>query len=369
MKCIHIASGDLWAGAEKQIFTLLNSLKSTCSGTYQLIVFNDGQLLQQCKHNKIDVVLIDEKKYGGLKILYRIYRHLLIEKPDIVHTHGFKTNILGAFAAKLSHVPISIRSVHGGIETNIYPWQIQKYVLYLLDTLSARLQQKHVAVSGELIDYVNRRYCKRGIVIENGIDVHETKNKAENQEVELPVNEKIKVGLIGRLNRVKNPRLFVEIQKKLNEDKVDNYIFYIVGDGPLKSEILNLISTSNLQEKVIMTGFISWIEAFINSMDIILITSDHEGLPMVLLEAMALETPVITTAVGGIPQVIGNGMYGTMINDDYLNTFVRKLKDYLDNSETYKKKARLAVDRVNTLYSSNMNASKYHSLYIDLIGQ
>ena len=359
MKILHIASADLWAGAENQIYQLLNILSGN-DDCFQIIVFNSGKLADLCKDMGIDVFIVDEKQISGINIFKEVYKLIKREKPDLVHTHGYKEHIIGTFASKLAGVNVSIRTLHGKIKLN-------NYLLHSLDTLSASLQDRHVAVSDELLEYVNARYCNRGQVIENGIIVEDVVKRSQKDVIALPTKGKKVVGFVGRLDEVKNPWLFIDIQKELIRKGHDDFIFILFGEGTLRARLEQYVNDNHLANNIYFAGYQDRIEAAMSQLDVLLITSHHEGLPMTLLEAMALKIPVISAKVGGISTVLDGGNAGTLIAEGSLFEFVNELENCINNQEVYERKANIAATRVRNKYSSKKCAQKYMKLYRELI--
>ena len=114
-------------------------------------------------------------------------------------------------------------------------------------------------------------------------------------------------------------------------------------------------------------GFKENIAAYLKRMDILMITSDHEGLPMNLLEALCLKVPVISHSVGGITKVLGNGDYGTLVKNQDINEYTKAVSTYIDNADTFTKKANDGYNFIIDNYSAGKNAGKYLTLYKNLL--
>ncbi|MFW2438942.1 MAG: glycosyltransferase [Arenicellales bacterium] len=121
LKVMHVASGDLWAGAEVQLSTLARALHAMPDTSVSVILLNYGRLEQELKKSGINVIVLDESKLNGFQILYRIAQIIRKQKPGIVHTHRLKENILGSIAAHSVSRTVSMRTVHGAPE-HPPPW-------------------------------------------------------------------------------------------------------------------------------------------------------------------------------------------------------------------------------------------------------
>src|SRR3954468_17899454 len=119
LRVMHIISGDLWAGAESQAFTLLKHLNADT--ILHVVVMNEGELYRRLQSLQITVTLIPESGLNSVKILTRLIAIIRSFKPDILHTHRQKENILGNLANVLATFPLkkraaSVRTAHGAPE-------------------------------------------------------------------------------------------------------------------------------------------------------------------------------------------------------------------------------------------------------------
>ena len=227
-------------------------------------------------------------------------------RPDVVHTHRQKENILGAFAARAAHSPASVRTAHGAPEFNYPVWQLHKRALRRLDAWVARhLQQRVIAVSDELGAKLRRNFHGAAItVVPNGIDVEAVRRAASPAA-------KLEPGLrhivfVGRLVPVKRVDVFLQTAARLFSSFPGKYRFHVVGDGPLRVDLQQMASDLGISGDCVFHGFLPDAPRWLASMDCLVLTSDHEGLPMTALEARALGIPVVAHAVGGLVTLLEN---------------------------------------------------------------
>ena len=102
---LHIASGDLWAGAEVQLFTLAKALNNKQDINISVVLLNHGTLEQKLLRNGINVIVLDESALNGFQILWRLFTAIREIQPDVIHTHRVKENILGSVAALFCNIP------------------------------------------------------------------------------------------------------------------------------------------------------------------------------------------------------------------------------------------------------------------------
>jgi glycosyltransferase involved in cell wall biosynthesis len=370
LKVIHIASGDLWAGAEVQLYTLATTLHKKLDIATSVVILNHGKLEQKLRGAGIDIVVLDESKFNPLQIFFHLVRILLVQKPNVVHTHRIKENILGSIAAFFAGNIPSIRTAHGAQEHPPSWRQPNKHIIYALDWFCGQfLQRKIIAVSEDLAKILKNDFPSKKIhIVENGIDLdsiqfqeslsfHTTNSKLKP----------FKVGLVGRLVPVKRVDLFIKTARYIHDHYPEqNTSFYIYGDGPLRNNLEQLCYKLNVNAIVHFEGYHKDIHRRIRELDVLLMTSDHEGLPMTLLEAMALKTPIIGHAVGGIPKLLDYGACGVLSNDhspaDYASKIQRLIYDPYYRLDITKK----AYQRVKTQYSALKNAEELSCIYAEI---
>ncbi|MBK8163202.1 MAG: glycosyltransferase [Gammaproteobacteria bacterium] len=294
-KIMHIASGDLWAGAEVQLFTLAKSLHTRLGTTISVVLLNHGELEHQLRATGIEVIVLDESQLNGLQILRQLVRTIRDVKPEVVHTHRLKENILGSIAAWICRRIPSLRTAHGAPEHRPSWKQLPKRLIFFLDWFCGRyLQRKIIAVSDDLAGILGKTFPAEKIcVIENGIDfesVHRRNNKTHTIPDTQTAN--LKVGFAGRLVPVKRVDLFIQTARYILDHYPDlKTSFHIFGDGPLREQLEQLSRDLATDRIVHFEGHCNNIHEELQKLDVLLMTSDHEGLPMILLEAMALELP------------------------------------------------------------------------------
>ena len=365
---VHIASGDLWAGAEVQLYYLARELHNDKGINLFVILLNHGILENKLRGLGIDITVLDERKLSSLQIFLRIFSYLKKNRPSIVHTHRQKENVLGSIATLFYGKAKSLRTVHGSSESQLGLLQLYKRFFRFMDWICGRLiQDAIVAVSAPLAEELAQRFSAKIIcIVENGIDIDELKNKT-TESINLPGPAAvIRVAIVGRLVPVKRIDIFLDIARALNEQQPGRYAFYILGDGPLLTMINNKIEQLGLNHVVFMLGFLPNVAAYLSKMDILLITSDHEGLPMNLLEALTLSVPVVAHAVGGIPQVLHYGDFGTLVYDQNIKQYVSAIEGYAKNPRLMLEKTEAAHEVIKKSYSSKICAQRYSSIYASL---
>jgi glycosyltransferase involved in cell wall biosynthesis len=369
IKVRHIASGSGWAGAEVQISALLCALKNEPTLDLSAVLMKEGKLSKQLREAGVAVVVMDETALSSWGIFRRLMKHLREIKPDIVHTHGYKANVLGAAAAKFCRVRNVCRTVHGMPE----PFQgfnrIKMSVYDLLDRFAARyLTDATVTVSLDIKQKLARKspdahHDSRIVCIRNSVDIDAitvtTSSEKKKQDLQIPPGHRV-IMTAGRLVPVKGVDYFLKAARLIVEVRRD-VTFLIVGDGPLRRILEKLSRDLKLEDHVRFLGWREDMYDLLNMADILVLASLHEGIPTILLEALAMGKSVVATRVGGIPEVIIDPALGTVIEPqsaDAIATNCLQLLHSDSHSEAEKRKQYIASN-----FSANVSAQKVLKLY------
>ena len=367
---LHIASGDLWAGAEVMLYTLAKSLHSDLGVKTTIILLNTGTLEQKLRDRGITVYVIDESQLNSLQIFKQLNKIIKQTLPDVIHTHRIKENILGSIAAWRNGIP-SIRTSHGAPEHRPPLYKLPKRLILLLDKILGRQIQKYiVAVSADLAKKLEKDFHKAKIkVIENGIDIDTIRQSNPAKTTENKAKNSNRIGIAGRLVPVKRVDLFIEsaFHLKRYHPELDIH-YYIYGDGPLQEELQNQIRSYHADDYIHLEGHCENLTQQLQTLDALIMTSDHEGLPMVLLESMSLQTPVIAHAVGGIPHLLEQGKCGTLVYEHTAEAFAEAVAKLINQPQQYKQLTQCAFERINQNYSARSTADAYLKLYRKLSG-
>ncbi len=368
-RVMHILSGDLWAGAEVQAYTLISHLARMADIEVAAVILNEGMLARKLRAAHVPVYVIDEKETGPLQILSRLREIMRSWRPDLIHTHREKENILGSLANRSCGNVVSIRTVHGHKEYGgSKSWRAARHrIVNGLDRWCGRvLQQRFIAVSNALGERLAREFgSKKIVIIENGVDIDAVlaeKGTAEFRRVEPAC---VHVGIVGRLVKVKRVDLFLEAAALLQCDYPGRgWRFHVFGDGPLRAELEKLSEGLALADSVRFYGHREDIATCIAGLDALVICSDHEGMPMTALEAASLEVPTVAHAVGGLVDVVPDAFW-VMRHDaqGYSDGIRRALEP--DSRAIVRNHARRILPR----FSAARNAVRVRRVYEDVIAQ
>lgn len=273
------------------------------------VLLNDGMLAAELRAVGIEVHVIDERHTGAARILLRLLRVLDDWRPDVVHTHRVKENILGAVANRLGPNVPCLRTAHGGNE-RCNGWGARNLVnraVSRVDRWCGRmLQQRVVAVSEQLGRDLARSFgASKVIVVENGIDAAAVRSNRGVAEFRANERDVAHIGIVGRLVPVKRVDLFIRMAATLKEGQEGRKCrFHVFGEGPLRSTLEALARRLGVADELTFHGHRKDIATCIGGLDVLVNCSDHEGMPMTALEASALGIPLVAHAVGGLISVV-----------------------------------------------------------------
>lgn len=364
---LHVASGDLWAGAEVMLFNLAKAQLKSQAISPSVILLNEGQLQKELENVGVKTHIVSESHNSAISVLREIIHIVRTTQPGIIHTHRLKENILGACAAYSAGIP-SIRTVHGQSERSLSIRQPQNFLVRFMDYLvGATLQRKVVCVSQELMNLSGRVYSIGKLVtIPNGLDPDSaTPNKRHTLSSD--ENRPIRVAFIGRFENVKRPDLFLQCAAQLNNCEPGKYEFHLFGDGPLLEPTKHLAKKLAINRITTFHGHISNMSEYYKSIDLLLVTSDHEGLPMIVLEAMANRVPIISRKVGGITRALNFGACGDLVDSANQEQLCKTIQARTACRQKLNENTNEAYSFFIGNFTSDACANAYARIYANLV--
>jgi len=286
------------------------------NGRYQVHVcclHHEGAQADGLRAKGIDVVCLNMRLRYWPVAVYRLYRLIRRRKVQIVHTHLYEPGILGPLVGRLAGVPVMVTTEHG-----MTLWKKRHHLL--LQRWANGFTDKMIAVSEEIRQQrINREGvpADKIVTIPNAVDTTRFgwPGPRERVRAELQIGaSSILIGTVGRLVPAKRYDCLLDAARIVCQ-AVPEARFLFVGDGPLRNELESRASQlALLPEQVRFLGSRQDVPDLLSALDVFVLSSEREGLPVSLLEAMAAARPVVATRVGGIPDVIQDGHNGLLVS-------------------------------------------------------
>lgn len=363
IKVLLLASGDLWAGAEAVVYQLAVALRAKPTIQHTVVLLNHGRLETMCRQEGIVTHVIDETRLGFSSLLLKLITVCRCFRPDIIHAHRYKENLLATLTATVCGQPKLITTVHGLSEEmdSSFKGTIKGALNHFL---LRSVFDTTVAVSRDIAVSLEERYgvpANKLATIVNGIDVRNGTRAKKTARGDM-----ITIGSAGRLFPVKDYPLMVDIAR-LTYAKRANVHFVLAGDGPQKETILKRIRTYGLEDRFTLLGQVNDMSAFYAGLDIYINTSTHEGLPMTVLEAMARHMPVVAFDVGGLGEIVSHGHDGYLIKERDAGAFSRSLIELIDDVDRLDTFGKNARNTVHKEFSITRMTESYYGAYARLV--
>jgi sugar transferase (PEP-CTERM/EpsH1 system associated) len=311
-----------------------------------------------------DTVCLDMKPGLQFKPIAELCSIIKKERADIVHTHNEKALFYGAISGFICGVPV-VHTKHGKNQVTMQA--------RLRNHLLARLCKKVIAVSRDAaIQCIEKEYIpsNKVIVILNGVDI-ETFTKMGEGELcsKMPrINEGVIVlGIVARLAEVKDHATLFQACRILCEREID-FVLMVVGDGPLKDKLEIFTDSLGLSKKILFLGARRDIPDLMNVMDIFALSSISEGISLTLIEAMACRLPIVTTNVGGNPEVVLEGKTGFLVPPQNAEALADKLEILIKKPELRKRMGDAGRDRAVKNFSMQQAVHNYEMCYRNILG-
>jgi glycosyltransferase involved in cell wall biosynthesis len=302
---------------------------------YALEDKSDRWLIRQANELGIEVGIIPMQYTYDIRAIFHLRQILKTKDVHVLHSQGYRSDIVSRLATKLFKPPIRlISTVHGVPQFESASLQVRLFLS--LNYLSMSYVDHIISVSDITKEQLLEKGVKQhSIVIHNGTPIPPPSNASlrknhARSSLKIPKDAKV-VAFIGRLTYEKGIFSLISVIEQTIESDPDA-LFIIVGDGPLRE--LVEVCAQKYVGKVMMFGSQADVTTYYQSADVILIPSQIEGLPMVLLEAFAHGIPVIASKVGGIPEVIEHGFNGFMCEPEDCGCMSNYILSLLNKHET-----------------------------------
>jgi glycosyltransferase involved in cell wall biosynthesis len=308
----------------------------------------------------------------NLIAFFKISRLMRTWRPDVVHTHTAMAGAIGRTAAHLNHVPAVIHTFHGHVLRGYFAPPAETLFRSIERSL-ARHSDRLITLSSSLReDLVALHIAPREKiqVIPLGMDFDALRAAPRREgrlRSEIGVAPQVPlVGSVGRLVPIKNHALLLQAARRMVDLGAAAH-FVIVGDGELRPMLEDLTQQLGLAQRVHFLGWREDLAPIYSDLDLLALTSDNEGTPVAVLEAMAAGVPVVATAVGGVPDVIRDGETGTLVMVREPEALARAMERALRDTDASRAMAERARGEVVARFGKARMLAETAALYENVL--
>ena len=356
-----ISTGGLY-GAERALLELASYLKDQSWDSHVVALEGQGatRLVDRARALGLAAEAFVPTGRLGLWPMMQRLRQLLGKYPRaIVHSHGYKPDILLSVLGTSRYTPC-VATCHN--------WISETRKMRLLEALDKRVLRGFdhvVAVSGKIAEELTRSgvSAQKVSLIKNGISapaVADGTRQAIRDEFGLSTRAKVVVQ-IGRLARSKRNDLLLSAASSLQAD-IDVHVL-LVGEGDQAQGLAELVRSQHLERRVHFCGYRSDIAQILVAADLLALTSEKEGLPIAILEAMAMRCPIVSTSVGEIPQVLRDPQDAWLVPPNDLSALTGAIHEALKYPEKAEARAANAYAEFLRQYSRDSMGAHYLQIY------
>jgi glycosyltransferase involved in cell wall biosynthesis len=358
---LHLITELDTGGAQTALLRLLARLdRDRFFPTVACLYNGDAPVAQQICSLDIPVTDLGMTTKWRWDAFWRLYCLLHRERPVILHTWMFHANIPGRVLGRLTRVPIVISSERTmGMESR---WR------YWLNRITEPLNDRAVCVSQQVADFVVWQVGiprQKTVVIPNGIALRDFEHLPTQQQARTALalsSDQMLIGTVARLDPVKRLDVLLRAMESLR----DVYAV-IVGDGPERTRLETISGRSELAGRVHFAGQQDDVRAWLAAMDMFVLSSDWEGMPNAMLEAMAAGLPVIATAVGGTPEVVVDGVTGLLVPPRDPAALAEAIARLLRDPQLRRQMGQAGQERVKAQFNISTTIRRTEALYQQLI--
>lgn len=313
---------------------------------------------------------------SNLKAFFTLLRLMKERKYIMVHTHTPVASFIGRIAGKLSGVPYIVYTAHG-FHFHEYGSKLRNFIYYRLEKFAGRFTDVLITINKDDYKIVKEKKIvpkgKVAYIKGVGVDANEINPKAveecskEKEREKLCITEETYVTTsIGRLNREKH---FDDIIKAMRVIKKRGAKFrlFIAGDGPLKPNLIKFSESFAFEKEVTFLGYTENVSELLSITNIYVSASSREGLPVSVMEAMAMEKPVVAYNIRGVRDLVEDGVNGFLVPFGDVNGLAEKILYLIKHPEVAEEMGKKGREKVEREFSLNVILPQMEKLYREIL--
>ena len=364
---MHLISGGDTGGAKTHVITLLKELKN--QEDIMLVCLMEGDFSRDAKKAGIPVTVVAQKQRYDLTVVKKLKQLYDQGNYDLLHCHGARANFLAVFLRVWAKIPV-VTTVHSDYRLDFDDSLYRKWIYTNINSIALRMIPYYIVVTENFKQLLVERHfdSERIYITYNGIQIDNQLSSVEDPAVFLKkhqidyVEGCLYVGIVARLHPVKGIEVFLQAAKQIIQE-YPNVKFLVAGNGECMAEYKTWVEKNNLTSFIFFLGHIADIESFYHTIDINVLTSYSEGFPYALLEAAQQKKATISSAVGGIPEMIEDQRSGYLFQPGDVEALVRYLKTLIESPEKRKVLGEQFYERVKEKFSATQMAESHVEIY------
>lgn len=360
------AAGEIWGGVEQFVLTLAVALER--EGTAPVVIlFHDGLLARRLRDVGVTVDVLPHGAGHHPGAVAELRRALRRREINLLHVHGYKAMVVGALASRGLGIKV-VKTEHGRLERPAgwrdLPAFAKLWAYAVLDRFASSTAVDAVAfVSRDIAETAgrwSRRVPRR--VIYNGLAPSVVGRLSQVVASDGAFN----IGIVGRLTKVKGHHHLFNALARVPHLK--NLKLHVFGTGPLEADYRRLAETCGVSHKVVFHGFEPAVQEKMAALDLLIIPSEHEGLPYVVLEAMHLQVPIVASRVGGLTEALLDGECGILVPPKDPAALASAIEHAYRDPELRRRIAMRAQARLRRDFLASVMVRQYAAMYRTVTG-
>ncbi len=357
-------------GTERMLLEFLRHISHDKYKLYVCVLLQPGVVNEEASRLHIENISLNMRGYWDFRVWWTFYQFAKQKQIDLIRTYGLKADIIGRIVGKLLGIPANITSVR-----STDPWR--KWYHVFLDYLTSGFTDLYLSNSEAGAAMVHRREGiphSKILTIYNGValavfdpDASEAQGTPYTYKQMFGIAQTDRViGIVATLNTIKEHKTIVDALPRIQEH-IPEIRCMFVGRDDLHGEIQRYVRKKQLEDTIIFTGCRRDIPQILSMFEVFLLPSLWEGLPMSILEAMAMKKPVIATSVGGIPELVDHKRTGLLIPPNDPEALSDAVIFLLSNPAIAVNMGLAGYERVQQEFSIQTVVTKTETVYDQLI--
>lgn len=370
MHIVHLLASPFVGGPERQVLGLARHLPASFRTSF--LSFAERGLarpfLDEARRAGFEATELHHNAPRLAACVGEVADELRRRGADVLCVSGYKPDLVGWRAARRAGVPV-VAIAHGWTAATL-----KVRCNELIDRVVLRWMDAVVCVSAAQAARVRRALVpqRKVVIIPNAIAAEAFAPPDPAYRSALlklfPTPPRQIVGAAGRLSPEKNFALFVDAAARVAAQCPD-VGFVVFGDGPLRDSLLERIAGLGLTDRFVLAGFRTDLGKYLPHLDLAVLSSTTEGLPVILLEAFAAGVPMVATAVGGVPEVLEDGRSGYLVRSGDVAALAGRIVDVLRDDDARRAMGRHAQAHVQAHFSFEQQARQYQELFARVTGK